>query len=451
MIPLSLKEIAQAVGGELSGGDLTVTCVTTDSRKVVSGSLFVAIRGERFDGADFIPTLEDTNCAVLCPKRVKTVLPAVTVDDTEEALGKLAKYYKKEKLDLDFTVAITGSVGKTTTKEMTSLCFESFCKTSKTEGNLNNHLGLPQTILAADPESRALVCEMGMNHKGEIDYLTKIACPNIAMITNIGTSHIEHLGSREGIAEAKLEITAGLEEKGKLILNGDEPLLRRKIFGFDTVYVGFDSSNDVWAENIVSNAEGVNFDACLLGERINVFLPAYGTHNVINALFAMTAATLAGASPRGCAEALRNYKPVGMRQKILKSIGGATAIIDCYNANPESMAASLEVLYQLESEGKKIAVLGDMLELGERSDECHYELGKKAAGADILLLTGDMAYKVKAGAVSCGMKEKDIYIFEEKKELCDMITSIERGGDIFLFKASRGIRLEDAVPEAWQD
>ncbi len=454
MIPVTLSSIVNAIGAKPyhMKNDIQIYGISTDSRKIKENELFVALRGEKFDGNDFLQALNGKAAAAICERYDERAdYPLLVVKNAKYALGLLSKYYKENVAGVQLTTAITGSVGKTTTKEMTSLALSAGYSVCKTKGNFNNDIGLPLTLLSIESTDTALVCEMGMSAKGEISYLTSLARPDIAMISNIGISHIENLGSREKIRNAKCEIIEGLKKEGTLILNGDEPLLREIDAIQKIIYVGMGSQNDVYPEQINMSAESVSFSAVILNERHDVFLPCVGVHNVLNALFALAAAYAAGVDLCLAARRLADYKTVGLRQNIIKTTDNITIIADCYNAGVESMTSALQVLSDIPGAGRKIAVLGDMLELGEKSIEAHLQIGKKSANSNVnmLFLYGKMSEYIGVGAKENGMDEEKIRRYGDKKEMACDIKNFIRPGDIILFKASRGMKFEEMIELAF--
>ena len=447
MTELKVGEIALAVGGKLYGDEnAIVNTVTTDSRKVTGKALFVALKGEKFDGADFLGELDGKISASISHRFEEVAYPLIVVEDTVEALGKLARYYVSEKASPKLKVSLTGSVGKTTTKEMTSAVLSEKYNTYRTQGNLNNHIGVPLTLLSLESEHEALVCEMGMNHKGELLYLTSLVPSDIAIITNIGHSHIENLGSREGIRDAKLEITKGVKSGGTLIVNGDEPLLDNITFDGRIVRVGLKEGLDVWAEDISMSDTQVEYTLHAFGKSDRVVLPCTGKHNVVDSLFAVATGLLEGISLDSIKSGLLNYKSVGLRQKIYEK-SGVTVIADCYNAGIESMSAAISMLSELKCEGKRIAVLADMLELGEISGDAHSLIGEKCAEGklDLLFTYGENAKNIHKKASSLGVAS---YHFDTKEALAKSLTENLSTGDTVLFKGSRGMRLEEIIAMA---
>ncbi|MDE6471091.1 MAG: UDP-N-acetylmuramoyl-tripeptide--D-alanyl-D-alanine ligase, partial [Eubacterium sp.] len=413
-----------------------------DTRKITDGCLFICIKGERFDAHQFAQeALDKGAAAVMIHSDINVNGNYVKVENTSKALLDLGGYYRS-KFDIPL-VGLTGSVGKTTTKEFTYLVVNAKYNAIKTLGNLNNEIGLPQMLFHIDDTTQAAVIEMGMNHFGEIHRLTTAAQPTIALITNIGTSHIENLGSREGILEAKLEILDGLEKGAPLILNGDNDMLKTvKNDDYKIVFYGIDNG-DFKAENIVQDNGETAFDVVYFGKRQHIVIPTIGIHNVYNALAAFAVGYYLDIDSQMCADALAQYVPEGMRQKSV-ACGGVTFIEDCYNASPDSMKAAIHTLSDTKS-NKKIAVLSDMLELGDYSVQAHSEVGKMAAdaGIDYLLTVGDMSKHINSSAKENGLE--NAFHFDSKEELADKLLDILQKGDAVIFKASRGMKLEDVI------
>lgn len=457
---LTAPEIAKAVDGKLElYGNKTpseVTNITYDSRDVTEGSLFCAIKGENVDGHTFIADVVSKGASVVIansiPEDAKGAgdFAAVIVDNTVEALGLLSGYYRS--FSSAKVIGITGSVGKTTTKDFVASVVGEAFNTLKTEGNHNNEIGLPMTLFELFPECEIAVLEMGMSAKGEISFITKLARPDIAVITNIGSSHIASLGSRENICDAKLEITDGMKEGAPLILNADEPLLtdRKNNIAASPVFMGiYNRSADYKAINIRVGADGTTFDILYSGNAvINIEIPVLGRHNVYNALAAYTVGTLLGMSEKDIRKGLKNFVGTEMRQKIYE-VSNFTVIEDCYNASPESMRAAIEVLCAKaqKSGANPCALLGDMLELGDNSRLMHDQLGQFAAQMKVhrLYCFGSMAEAVAEAAIKKGIRVDSVYVCSDisKPEImADMILSSIEENDVLLAKASRGIAAE---------
>lgn len=442
MEKLKLSEIAKACNGTFNN-DCEITGVCIDTRKITKGCLFICIKGERFDAHQFAQQALDLGAnAVMIHSDAEIDGCYVKVENTSSALLTLSGYYRS-KFDIP-VVGLTGSVGKTTTKEFTYLVVNSKYNAIKTLGNLNNEIGLPQMLFQIDSNTEAAVIEMGMNHFGEISRLTKAARPTVALITNIGVSHIENLGSREGILKAKLEILDGLEKGAPLILNGDNDLLSTvKAEEYNTVFYGVENECDFKGTDIKEENGKTEFTVNYFGKSQKIMIPTIGIHNVYNALSAFAVGYFLEVEPERAAEALSKYIPEGMRQKSV-SIAGITSIEDCYNASPDSMKAALKTLADTKA-NKKIAVLADMLELGDYSRQAHLDVGKMAAenNIDVLLTFGEMGELISQGAKASGMK--NAFHFDTKQELADKLFDIAKAGDAVIFKASRGMKLEDVI------
>ncbi len=450
-----LRGFADGAAVNAPDGKLLAHGISTDSRTAKAGDAFVALRGENFDGHRFLNDAAARGCVFAVVDHIPEgcTLPCILVDDTTKALGRIAGSYKQ--LFRTISVAVTGSVGKTTTRNLIYSVLDTKYKTNVTKGNFNNEIGLPLTLLELNSLHKALVVEMGMNHRGEIAELSKIAEPDISVITNIGTAHMENLGSRENIRDAKMEITSGMKPGGILILNGDEPLLRDvNADGLCKIYVGVENNNVTYkAENIRMMEDCMLFDLRMNdGEIMNdILINMVGRHNIMNALIACVCGMLLGVAEDKIREGLLDFTPCAMRQNILEK-NGLTVIEDCYNASPESMKAALEVLTHT-AEAKRlrpVAVLGDMRELGSLSADAHFALGERVQSAGIakLITFGAEARAIARGAISCGMSEHDITILDAEasiEESADTLRGILREGDAVLFKASRAMALERLV------
>lgn len=447
METLRVSEIAKVCGGEFNI-DTEITSVAIDTRKIEKGCLFICIKGERFDAHRFIDeAFEKGAAAVMISEDVKIDKPYIKVDDTAKQMLSLAGYYRS-KFDIPI-VALTGSVGKTTTKEFTHLVVNSKYKAIKTLGNLNNEIGLPQMLFMLDSSTEAAVIEMGMNHFGEIHRLSTATQPTVGIITNIGVSHIENLGSREGILEAKLEILDGLKKGAPLLLNGDNDLLSTvKNDDYKIYFYAVDNDADFKAVDIKENPNSTSFTVQYFGKEQKITIPAIGKHNVYNALAAFAVGILLDIDAETAADALKTYEPSGMRQKVVE-INGITSIEDCYNASPDSMKAGITTLAGIQA-CKKIAVLSDMLELGEYSEQAHYDVGTMAAEnkIDYLLCVGSDAKYIVDGARDNGLL--NAYLFDSKQSLTDKLFEIAEKGDAVLFKASRGMKLEEVISEIYK-
>lgn len=450
MCKLTLEQAAVLCGGSVASEYAQVAFhgARADSRKIESGQLFVAIRAER-DGHDFATAAMQNGAAAVLGERPIEGLPVLIAKDSLAALGAIAKGWR-ERLPAK-VIGITGSVGKTTTKEMTAAVLQSTFRTSKTEENFNNNIGLPMTLLDIPADGQMAVVEMGMNHFGELSYLTSLAQPDIAVITNIGTMHIEHLGSRQGILKAKLEMLEGLRPNGAVILNGDEPLLRQAELDVKPIFFGIDTDCDVKATDIQYREGSVCFRVNGLGEDFCVTLPTEGKHHVYDALAAIAVGLVCKVPPQKIAAALAAFENTGDRQRIYEK-DGYTVIADCYNAGPESMQAALQILADRPSLGRKIAVLGDMLELGMITQAAHYTLGQKtAAAADKVFAYGANSMRVVAGAIDAGMPEEDARCYDSHAALLADLKRNTRKGDTLLFKGSHSMKMEQIMEQFFEE
>lgn len=457
---LKMSDVAAFCGGELydyTGGESSVKYICTDSREADSETLFVATRGERVDGHDYIISALDGGCrCVLCeyvPSGIAGRRAAfVTVENSFDAFSLVAKGYRKNRPIR--TVAITGSVGKTTTKELCASILQRATKLYATSGNFNSVIGMPMSLMEVEEDRDTAVFEMGMSMQGEIRRMTEAATPDIAMVVNVGSSHLEYLKTRDNIAKAKLEIAEGLREGGFLLLNGDEPLLRKyaKKGKYSIIYIGIENRKgcDIYAENIKVGNKTTEFDLCFKGRMIrSLKFNILGKKFVYNAAFAASAALLLGAGEDAVRRGLELYIPSEMRQSISEK-NGITVISDCYNSAPESVRAAIDTLSSLEIKGKRIAVLGDMRELGTDSERMHREVGEYAAknGVDVLLTLGESGAYIAEGAIRYGMNTHCVFVERDTdniEKLCLEIENKMSEGDAILFKASRSLRLERAI------
>ncbi len=448
MQSITVAEVLQATGGELLSGDESqiIKGVVTDSRQTTQGVLFVPLSGDKFDGHEFINAAFDLGAAASLTEQDTELLVGKTiikVGDTKKALGDIARFYKN-KLGIP-TAAVVGSVGKTTTKDMLHSVLSTKYKTLKTQGNFNNDIGVPLTIFNLEKEHEAAVLEMGMNHFGEIEYLASIGKPNAAVITNIGLSHIENLGSQEGIFKAKMEIAKNFTKDNTLVVNGDDKFLStvKGMGSYKVVYYGIKNpENDVFAKDIVNlGIEGVEFIAVVEGKEYRVKVPVPGEHNVYNALSAICMGREFGVSVEDAVLGIKNFELTKMRMAV-EEHEGITIINDCYNASPDSIKAAVEVLRGMESD-KKIAVLGDILEMGDFAKDAHYNLGAEIAksGIDCVITAGENMKHLARGARDGGMK--NVISFDKTLEVCNFVKDKIKAGDAVLIKASRGMRFEE--------
>ncbi|SDB38637.1 UDP-N-acetylmuramoyl-tripeptide--D-alanyl-D-alanine ligase [Ruminococcaceae bacterium FB2012] len=450
MEKMSLSEIVSAVEGSFGyPSDMMISSISTDTRKITAGSVFIALKGDSFDGHDFAPDAMKLGAEAVITERQVEGAKCIIVDSTHKALRDLAHYYRM-KFDIPL-VGITGSVGKTTTKDMIACVLARKYKTLKTEGNHNNEVGMPLTLLELDNSYEAAVIEMGMNHAGEMSRLSMCSSPTLCVITNIGVSHIENLGSQENILKAKLEILDGAFPYAPLILNRDDKLLsglelqdQRK-----TVWYSLKKKDaDVYASNVTAEDGRISFTVNYSGGKYPAVLNVLGEHNVKNALAAFTVGVTLGIDPAECAAGVGDYRPCGLRQNI-RQVKGAAFVVDCYNAAPDSMRAALNVLSQVSiaDGGKRICVLADMLELGKKAAAYHKQVGEYvgSAKADMLLCFGENSKYYIEGAVRKGMPADACKHFDSREELAEHLKGCLKEGDAVLFKGSRGMKLEEVI------
>lgn len=464
-----------------------VTHICTDSREAGEDTLFCAIRGERVDGHHFIPNAGAAGCSVFLCEHLpegwddlteasplgNRPAVAIPVPDTVAALSALALARREGELTALHTVAITGSVGKTTAKEMTYAVLSAGKQVFKKDGNYNSTIGLPLSFLEIPSETECAVLEMGMSGRGEIAAMTAAVHPDVAVITNVGTSHLEHLGSRENIARAKLEITGGLRQGGTLLINGDDPLLDHleQDFGDDRPLIPEEvrvlrvsltgaKNADYTACHTVARDGGTYFDLTTPeGIWKQLFIPAMGEHLVWAGAFAAAVGQLSGLTEGQVKAGLATFSPARMRQNI-RTVGGVTVIEDCYNAAPESMRAALSVLELTASatrpSARRIAVLGDMKELGEDTVSLHRAVGELAVrrGVDLLVTVGELGAEIAHGALAAGMPVDAVRVTggaDTYSNTAAWLRQTLREGDHILFKASRAMVLETMVEETFTE
>jgi UDP-N-acetylmuramoyl-tripeptide--D-alanyl-D-alanine ligase len=440
-----LNEVKPFEQVEISG-------VSIDSRKIEKGNLFVPFKGANSDGHKFVEAaIQDGAAAALWQKDVPNPpagLPILLVDNTLEALQQLSRSYRDE-LSVK-VVGITGSNGKTTTKDMTANLLSLSYKVQKTEGNFNNHIGLPLTLLRLEEDTDIAVVEMGMSALGEIEFLSKLAKPDVVIITNIGESHLQDLGSRENIAKAKLEIIEGIQENGLIVYNGDEPLLSDSLSHYkgsaELQTFGRSSENTLYPVLIAQKDDGSSFT--INKDTQEYHLPVLGTHNILNALGSMLIANYFDIPFEKMDEGFSHLQLTSMRMELVPGGKGEKIINDAYNASPTSMRAAIDLVTSLSGYEKKILVLGDMLELGPNEVNFHYEIGsgvnKKAI--DYVFTYGELGGSIADGAKSV-LPEDRVKAYVNKAEL---ITELKKHTDektLVLVKASRGMRLEEVVHE----
>lgn len=460
MKDLYLDKIIQVTKGTMIGEEQNLICneFSIDTRSLKDGDVYIGIKGENFDGNSLYKEAFEKG-AKLCilnqemkekiekedQEKDKTIL---FVEDTMQALGKIAEY--KRSLYSIPVVAITGSVGKTSTKDMIGSVIAQKYKVHKTQGNYNNAIGLPLTILGLKDEE-VLVVEMGMNHFGEIDYLTNIAKPTIAVITNIGTSHIGNLGSRENILKAKLEILNGLQDKGTIIINQDNDLLQKwakEDEKYHKLTYGIEEKSDVMAEDIKIQETESKFKIKEANKTYEIEVPISGKHFIYNSLSAIAVGKILEIPMEQIIKGIKDFKLTNKRMDIQTIEEEITVINDSYNASYDSMKASLEYMHKLAGK-RKIAILGDMLELGEFAKQLHQKVGEEVVKneVDLLITVGPLAHYIAEEAIEKGMKEQEVIEFLTNKEVVFYLKQNMKKGDIILLKASNALNFTQILEE----
>lgn len=451
---MTLQNIATACNGQLvckeGQEQINIKGAVLDSRQVDEGYLFFATKGEKVDGHSFISQVAEKKAAcVICEKAPDGVdIPYILVDDSFVALKQVAAFYRNQ-LTIPI-VGITGSVGKTSTKEMIASVLSTRYNVLKTEGNYNNEVGLPLTILRIRDEHKVAVVEMGINHFGEMHRLSEIAKPDICVITNIGQCHLEFLGSREGILKAKSEIFDFMNPEGYVCINGDDDMLCtiKEVYGHKPVTYGMTIKNDVYATGVKSNGIlGSKASFYLNDETFDVEIPLPGEHMVMNALAATVVGDLLSLKTEEITEGIKNAKPVGGRSNLIV-LSNRMILDDCYNANPVSMKAAIDLLNLANT--RKVAILGDMFELGDGCEKMHADIGQYAVdnGVDVLICVGELSsYMFGAANLKKAELKKDIQIYHMKdtKETIDKMEMILEPGDTILVKASHGMGFSEVV------
>ena len=445
-LPKSLEDVVEATRARLLRGSplLRFEGVSIDSRSLRAGELFFAIEGPRFDGHDFVAEVARRGAAGAVVRRdaeAPAGFPLLQVDDTTAALARLARE-TRERAAVP-VLAVTGSTGKTTTKDMAAALLATRGPVLKTEGNLNNRYGLPLTLLRLEENHTAAALELGMSAAGELRALAQIARPDVAVITRVAPVHLEFFASLEAIADAKAEILEGLGPSGVAVLNGDDPLLRergRRHAG-RVVWFGRDRRFEVSAENWRGNAFGMRFDLVVEGRKQDVALPLAGAHFVQNFLAAAAAAFTLGIRPEVMAAAAAGMRPAPHRGAVRRLGSGVVLFDDCYNSNPVALEAALDAL-QLARGARRVAILGDMLELGESGPALHREAGRKAAGRlELLVGVGPLAEQLVAGAAG---QTATVHV-PDVEAAAAALDELVRPGDVVLVKGSRGVQLERLV------
>ena len=439
--------------------EIQITGVVTDSRHITQGCLFVPLVGERFDAHDFAAAALEAGASAVMWSRTgeQPPGPAIIVDNTLHALQIMAQRYLATSSAK--VIGITGSNGKTTTKDMVYALLATTYKVHKTQGNFNNHIGMPLTILAMPIDSDFIVLEMGMSDRGEIKLLSELVRPETVIVTNIGESHLLQLGSRLEIARAKLEIMSGLQSAGLLVCNGDEPLIEQvlaeaetyKPKQFNKMTFGLNSHNDEFPVSEINFAQESTSFKTHQGGASSYTIPLLGQHNVINSLAALIVARHYNVSEDKIVQGLQHLSLTGMRIEFIACANGITILNDAYNASPTSMKAAIHVLENMKGYQRKIAVLGDMFELGASEGQFHEEIGNllDASKLDYLFTLGELGKRIAEGAKK-RLDEKKIYAYTDKAELIAKLEAMLSPQDAVLVKASRGMALETVVEQIKQ-
>jgi UDP-N-acetylmuramoyl-tripeptide--D-alanyl-D-alanine ligase len=448
MAEFTVHEVAEALGScqIINQTERIFTGISTDTRKIQPGDLFVALKGERFDGHDYLPTALESGAAGIVVSRadIKAPLGVVVfiVSDTLQAFQLLARFHRR-RFSIPL-IAITGSNGKTSTKDMLASVLSAKYKVLKTEANFNNEIGLPLTLLNLNRQHQVAVVEMGMRGRGQIQALTQIALPNIGVITNVGETHIELLGSLENIASAKGELVEAIGKDGLVVLNGDDKhvkamggMAKAKIVEYGL------RAGDIKADNIVLDNHGVTFECQSAEGSFSVFAPVVGKHNVYNALAAIAVALELGLTQDEIVAGFKNYKASGMRLSI-ETKGPYTVINDAYNASPLSMSAAIDTLVEV-APGRKVAVLGDMLELGGIAPEAHRRIGRKLAQQkiDAVVTVGVLAELIADSAREYGLRH--VAACRTHDSAIENLQKMLQPGDTILVKGSRGMKMENIM------
>lgn len=450
---ITLKSLQEVTRGKIYNAprnqEEEISAIVHDSRKIVDNCVFLCIQGERADGHDFAQqALDDGAAAVICEKKMQGLRGTwILVDSVLEATQRIAEYYRRQ-LGIQ-VVGITGSVGKTSTKEFTAAVLSKRYRVAKTKGNFNNQWGVPFTIFGIDERAQAAVIEMGISDMGEMDELARIARPNVAVITNIGESHLEFFKSRDGILRAKSEIFNYMDSSGTIVLNGDDDKLSTlvSVRGIVPTFFGLGGDAAISAERIEDKGlDGTEFDMVMRDGggkmSLRVSVPVPGRQNIYNALAAAAVGLRMGVSPIQIRDAFRNMKNAEGRGNVIRT-GRYTILDDCYNASPKSMESSIDML--LKMPGRKVAILGDMLELGEQSDKMHFQVGKYAgkSGVDLIVCVGKSSEKTYMGARMS--TDNQVELFMDSAECIEALPEILKEGDSILVKASNAMRFSRIV------
>lgn len=452
MNSLTISELLIATKGKLVIGseNENIKDIVIDSRKANKDNVFVAVIGENLDGHQFMQSAYENGCKTFIKNASSSIklnssdINLIEVKDTQIALGDIAKYYR-DKFDIPY-IGVTGSVGKTTTRDMIYAAVSSRLNTLKNQGNLNNHFGVPLTLFNLDYSYECAVIEMGMSNFKEIEYLANIVKPKIGVISNIGLSHIENLGSQDGILKSKMEIATNFNEENTLVVNGDDKFLitlKEKDLNYNLKTFGFNKYNDIYCKNYIMNEKDLTFICYIDGKEEEILIPTVGEHNIYNAMAAILVGRELNIPLEDIKSGLRNFKATKMRLDIIKN-DKMTIINDAYNASPDSMEAALKILGRYKN--RKVAILGDMFEMGEHTEYGHRLVGKSTINnTDILITIGQDSKFICKEAETLGFDKNNIHHFNTKEEAIEEIDKLVKEDDVVLVKASRGMKLEKIV------
>lgn len=446
MKAITIKEIMDSCNGNFIGAEenlnTKVTSIVTDSRQAKENSMFVAIRGEKVDGHKFVPmTYSQGAVCALVEEKVDCDIPQIVVESTLQAVKDIAEYYRSL-FTIPF-IGVTGSVGKTSTKEMLASVLKEKFKVHKTQGNFNNELGVPLTLFAMEEDTEVAIIEMGISDFGEMTRLSKIVKPNICVITNIGCCHLENLGDRDGVLKAKTEMFKNMQKDGKIFLCGDDDKLStvKEYKGIAPTFYGLNDTNKYYGEIIENNSEnGIKCNLHFDGKSIPVTVPAIGNHMVANAMASVAIGKYLGMTDEEIVRGIESYSTIGGRNNVIKT-DKYTVIDDCYNANPTSTKASIDTIANF-SNPRKVCILGDMKELGKDEIALHKEVGAKAEESkiDVLITVGDLAKEMQSQ-----LKNTKGYHFDNNESLIKELPSILKDNDAILIKASHSMHFEEIV------
>jgi len=449
----TLDDIARATGATVfdGAGGTRLAAIGIDSRRLPAGSLFVAIPGAHFDGHDFLGDAMVSGAKAALVRRgaaVPSGLIRLEVEDTVKALGDIASWWRA-RFDIP-CVAITGSNGKSTTKEMVSAIVETLGPVLKTEGNFNNLIGLPLTVFRWDEEHSCAILEMGMNAPGEIKRLAEIARPDVGLITNVTAAHLEKLHTVEAVARAKGELFEAMGRKSTAVVNAEDRWVSEMatLHAGEKVFFGMRNDCDVkFLHMETTGLDGMDLALAIRDKEHRVRLPVPGAHNVMNALAAVAVGVALGIDGEEAVGKLSEFHPMSMRFERVQLANGVRVVNDSYNANPESMRAAFRTVGAAKRSGRFIAALGDMLELGEQSGNLHRKVGEDAValGVNELFVVGDFAEELASGAEAAGLADSSIHLCEDADQLCRAVEEEIKSGDVLLVKGSRGMRMERLV------